>query len=275
MTLTIKKAFDITRENIIIIQPFIIYMLVNSITSVGLMRQTNRVAFIVFFIANFLLTTAFLAGWFYMVKKTVEQSKVEYDRKKDKMAASFDLIKEFFPGVGAYFIPVTVVCTLIFCVVFAICYLGLFDLGLNYLKANDVHVGQIVHSALQSQDAMEKYLNSLTFSQLKAINFVVMASVGCFLGLGFLTMFWFPALINTNGWASPFCSFIENLKFIFKNFIGIVGIVCFLAFLNFLMLMINAIFSVNIILSIIALFIMFYYSTYYIILIFLYYDEKK
>ena len=48
----IKKSFDITKENIVLAQPLIIFMIVLSFTLAGLGMQTNRILFYVFLVAN-------------------------------------------------------------------------------------------------------------------------------------------------------------------------------------------------------------------------------
>ena len=277
MTLAIKKAFDITKENIVTAQPLIVFLLVISLTSVGLAQQSNKIAFIIFFISNFLLTTAFLSGWFYMVKKTIELSKVKYARVEEKSAASFDLLKDFFPGVSAYFVPVTVIILIYVLLSACIVYFVGIDWGFGYLSSNNIHPDKIYQTALQSQQALEKYLYSMTFAQIRAINIWMMALTCAVTLFNFVTMFWFPAIFyieKINFW-TPFVSFWKSLKFLFKNFFGAFGIMCFLSVLNFIVFMINAIFSINIILSVIAFFIMFYFATYYVILIFSYYDTKQ
>ncbi len=277
MTSLIKKAFDITRENIVTAQPLIVFLLVISISSIGLARQSNKIAFIIFFIANFLLTTAFLAGWFFMVKKTVQHAKIEYEKPEERAAASLDLLKEFFPGVSAYFVPVTVVFLIYVLLSAGIVYLVGVEWGIGYLTSHNVHIEKIYQAAMQSQQALEQFLYSLTFGQIKAINYWMTAITFAAAVYSFVTLFWFPSLFymeKITFW-SPFVSFWKNLKFLFKNFLGSVGVMCFLSILNFIVFVINAIFSINIILSVIAFFIMFYFATYYVVLIFLYYDSKQ
>ena len=277
MASVIKKAFDITRDNIVTAQPLIVFLLIISLTTVGLAQQSNKIAFIIFFISNFLLTTAFLAGWFYMVKKTVLLSKVEYEKPEERTAASFDLLKDFFPCVSAYFVPVTVVFLIYVLLSAGIIYLVGVEWGFGYLTSHNVHLTKIYQAALQSQQALEKYLYSMTFGQIQAINIWMMAVTFAAAVYSFLTLFWFPALFYMEkiNFLSPFTSFWKNIKFLFKNFLGALGIMCFLSILNFAVFMVNAVFSINIILSVIAFFIMFYFATYYIILIFLYYDTKQ
>lgn len=48
MSLCIKKAFDITRDNIVVAQPIVIFMIVISLTTGALYQQTNKIAYMVF-----------------------------------------------------------------------------------------------------------------------------------------------------------------------------------------------------------------------------------
>ena len=99
MSLYIKKAFKITQENLIVAQPLIIFLIIISLTTAALATQTNKAAYIVFLVANVLLATAFFAGWFYMIKKTIDHNKKAenggYSSDKDRAEASFALGKYF------------------------------------------------------------------------------------------------------------------------------------------------------------------------------------
>lgn len=92
----IKQAFKVTKDNIILAQPLVLYLVVVSLTSAGLSRVPASPVFWVFFGANILLSTAFFAGWFYMCAKTVEHEKTEYKSPEEKSIASVKLIKNFF-----------------------------------------------------------------------------------------------------------------------------------------------------------------------------------
>ena len=290
MSLYIKKAFKITQENLIVAQPLIIFLIIISLTTAALATQTNKAAYIVFLVANVLLATAFFDGWFYMIKKTIDHNKKAenggYSSDKDRAEASFALGKYFFPGVGEYFLPVTF--TMIFYVIVYLLLLFIsIKAGQHFLPKPDLDWNQFMAAANSTPEQMQKYVYSLSYAQLKAINLWMLFVGGVVSIFTFLTMFLFPALIDNcenrnpdknkkdNFLFIPFNSFNKNLVFIFKNFFGVLGLLVFLFALNIVLSLFSLLFSINIILSVVGLLISFYFMTYGFVLIFLYYDEKK
>ncbi len=266
----IKQAFKVTKDNIILAQPLVLYLVVVSLTSAGLSRVPASPVFWVFFGANILLSTAFFAGWFYMCAKTVEHEKTEYKSPEEKSIASVKLIKNFFPGVGEYFLSVTSA-ILLYTGIFAIILFLAFKAGTHFIPNPYINFAKIM--AAQTPAQMQDYIMTLTPVQIKLLNLWFMYMGGVSFVYTFLTMFWFPALIFDT--KNPFSAFWKNLKFIFKNFFGALGIVAYLYFMNFIVSAINAVSGVNIVLSIISLVVTFYFMTYCIVLIFLYYGEKR
>lgn len=266
----LKRAFEITKDNIILAQPLVLYLVIISLTTAGLAHVPNQNAFYAFLVANVLLSTAFFAGWMYMTSKTIELSKQEFEKPEEKSFASLKLIKDFFPGVGEYFLPMTITIAL---------YLGIFGIimflaykaGLHLLPHPQVDWAKML--AAQTPEQMQKFIFALSMPQLKALNLWFM-----FMGLissvyAFLTMFLFPALIYNS--KNPFLAFWINLKFIFNNFLGSLGVLIFLFALNMIVSTFSVLMNINVILSIIGLVISFYFMTYCLVLIFLYYDAKK
>ena len=153
----IKRAFNITKENIILAQPLVLYLVVVSFTSASLTRVLDSWAFWVFFCANILLSTAFFAGWFYMCKKTVEHEQTEYKTQEEKSVESVKLIKTFFPGVGEYFWPVSAGILLYSGTFALIMYFG-FKLGAHILPNPYVNFAKIMSAQMPAQ--MQEYLMS-------------------------------------------------------------------------------------------------------------------
>ena len=283
MSLYIKKAFDITKENIILAQPLIIFLIVISFTFAGLAQQTNKILHLIFLTGNVLLCTAFLAGWFYMIKKGIEHNKKaennEYKNNQEKAAASFALGKEFFPGVGEYFLGITYT-TLVYLVVYALLIFVCYKAGTHYLPNPNIDMEKFMAAASSTPAEMQKYVYSLSFEQLTAINIWMLFVGGVATIFTFLTMFLYPAVFDKkekgiNVFLTPFSAFNRNIVFIFKHFFGSLGIMIFLFFLNMFVSILSLIFNINIILAIVGLIISFYFMTYAIVLIFLYYEENK
>lgn len=283
MSSFIQKAFNITKENIIIAQPLIIFLLIISFTLGALTQQTNKIYYLVFSTANLLLCTAFFAGWLYMIKKAIFHNKRaennEYRNNEDKIAASNALGKEFFPGVGEYFLSITYT-TIVYVIVYGLLMFVSYKAGLELLPNPHVNMQDFMAAANSTPAEMHKYVYSLSFEQLKAMNMWMLFIGGILSAFTFLTMFLFPAVYDKKETGfkmllTPFIAFNRNLVFIFKHFIGSLGILIFLFFLNIVFSVLSLLFSINIILSIIGLIISFYFMTYAVVLIFLYYEENK
>ena len=281
----IKKSFDITKENIVLAQPLIIFMIVLSFTLAGLGMQTNRILFYVFLVANILLCTAFFAGWFYMIKqgiyfhKRVENG--EYKKQEEKAEASFALGKEFFPGVGEYFLQMTGTFILYSLIFAGVVYLS-YRIGVNILPNPHIDFDKLYKASASSPVEMQKYLYGLSFAQLKALNIWMLFVTGVLSLFSFITMFLFPAVFDNQKQEkqelfvlTPFLAFKRNIVFLFKNFWGAIGVIIFLFVLNTVLSILSVFFNLNIILAIIGLLISFYFMTYAVILVFLYYEERK
>lgn len=283
MSLYIKKAFELTKENIVLAQPPIFFMIIFSITFAALATQTVKLYYIIFSAANIMLCTAFLAGWFYMIKKGIEHFKKAqnggYKDDKEKASVSFALGKEFFPGVGEYFPQVTYT-TVIFVILSAILAYASFKFGIHHLPKPDINWTEFMSVANSTPAEMQKYVYGLSFEQLKALNIWMLYLGGIFTVFSFLTMFLFPTVMDCKEerfkkLLIPFIAFNKNLVFLFKNFVGAIGVVAFLFLLNIFMSLLSLIFNMNFILAIIGLILSFYVMTYAVILIFLFYEERK
>lgn len=280
MSLYIKKAFDTTKDNLIIAQPLILFLIILMFTTSALAQQTNKIAYVIFLTANLLLCTAFFAGWFYMIIKAIHHQKKAdlgvYNNYKEKTEASMALGKEFFPGVGEYFLPVTFTLILYVTVYILLMFVS-FETGLKLLPQPQINWTEFFMAANATPAEMHKYVSSLSFTQIKSLNLWMFYMGGIASLFTFFTMFLFPAVYDKKEHflLAPFSSFNRNIIFIFKNFFGAVGLIIFLFFLNILISIFSIFFSINIILSVAGLLLTFYFMTYAIVLIFLYYEEKK
>lgn len=280
MSSCLKKALDITRKNIIIIQPLVLFFIILTFTTSALSQLAYKITYIVFLTANILLCTAFISGWFYMIKKTIEHNKkAENDFYKDEKAetqASMALGKEFFPGVGDYFpaVTFTVLCYVAVCLLLVF---AAFKTGLRILPHPDINWAEFMAAANSTPAEMQEYALSLNFAQLKAINLWMLYMGGIISLFNFVTMFLFPAVYDKKEkfFLAPFYAFNRNLIFIFKHLAGSLGIIIFLFFLQIVLSLLSVVFSINIVFSIFGLIVYFYFVVYAIVLIFLYYEERK
>lgn len=280
MNLSIKKAFDITKDNIIVAQPLIIFFIIITLTTSALMQQTDKILYGVFLIANILLATAFFAGWFYMIKQAIELNKKaennEFASDKERNSASFALGNKFFDGVGEYFVPVSYT-IITYVVVYGLLLFLCYEAGTHFLPDTKVDWNQFMTVANSSVAEMQKYVFSMSYAQIKAVNLWMFYLGSCVSIFAFLTMFLFPALFDKKDFVFfvPFQAFNRNLMFVFKHFFPSLVLLIFIFFLNIILSFLSIIFNINVVLSVIGLLISFYFMTYVMVLVFLYYEDNK
>lgn len=277
----VQKAFELTKDNVILAQPLIIFLIVLTFTLAGLAQQKNHITYIIFFIANVLLCTAFFSGWFYMIKKAILNADKDYKNPEEKNKASMALGGEFFKGVGEYFLSVTFTIAAYF-VVYVLLLFVSYKAGLQFIPTPHLDWQKLMTMGNATPVEMQQYVSTLSFAQLKAINLWMLYGFGIVSVFSFITMFLFPAVFdnNKNGKKdfvlyAPYRAFNRNLIFIFKNFFGSLGLLIFLFFVNFILSILSIVFNLNIVLSVIGLIISLYFMTYAVVLVFLYYEQKK
>jgi len=267
----ISASFGITWRNLILAQPFILFMLLFSILTGGVFSAVrNQAAFLIFSISLGLLVMAFMAGWFYMTKKTIAFDFNDSVSQEDKAYESFRLVRHFFPGVGEYFLPVTLLGILYMVFTLGVVFIT-FNVGVKYIGVPDIDFAKL-NAAADSAKNMQAYFATLPYDKVLAlvkwVTYMFVAAV-C---VQFLTMWWVPAMFyNTK---NPFKAFVLSIKFLFRKFGASVGIMFFLMMFNFFISFVTSAFGDNVILSLLSLLLFFYYATYYVVLIFLYYGQN-
>lgn len=269
---SIKTSFNVLKDNLIVVQPLILYMILIGFVAqpVSFSLDQNLSSIIAISIV-FLFTAAFIAGWFYVIKLSIKMKDDVYETPEEKGLAQISLLKQFFTGVGDYFIPVIGMMLLYLTLAIAFSFLA-YKFGVHYIGSFDIKKDLV---KILTIDAKESYsilaANTPSIEKLKIIYWGAYFSV-LSLVFTFVTLFLGAALLYSS--KNPVKAFCENLVFLFKNFFGAIGLIIFLSVLNFFVSSIYVISSLNIILSIIALLLTFFYMTYHVVLIFVYYDEK-
>lgn len=274
MIKTIKNSFIVLKENIIIIQPLVIYMLLIGVLLKPLFFATSiTLSAILLLICIFLSTTAFLAGWLYTVKVAIAQKDTVYNTPEEKSLASLSLLKQYFIGVGDYFIPITIA-VLLYLALFAAFGFLAYKAGMHFIGKPEFDIATLKHLSTQSYNDVYTYFASEKFSDKRILSIYNWSLYFSFISLFFtiITIFWYPTIFYKT--KNPIMAFFSNLKFTFINFFDTTIVVLFLAFLNVALSLVNALAPLNIIFSVISLLLMFFYMSYYIILVFLYYAEK-
>lgn len=267
-----RRAFKITNENIILTTPLVLFLFLLSLyLGVAQHAPANIFSAILLLITIIFMVSAFFAGWFFMVKRSIDLDKQEFIIDEDKAKASFNLIKEFPVGVGEYFLPfigALILYTGLFLLLFFIGYsIGMHFIGNVGLSLTDLK------TSLASPAALKALVSSLSTEQLKKLNawnFIFMAFTAIY---SFITMFWSAQIVMKT--KNPLIAFFRALKFTFKNFLSALILFIYISIINFTVSLVNTFATINPIIYFVSMLLYFYFVVYVVVLVFLYYDREN
>ncbi len=261
-----KDALKISYVNIIVATPLLLFLLILNIYLIVAKNAVRALpSTILFFVTLFLMVSAFLAGWFYMIKVSVDN----YRNNVEKDINSFTLLREFPSGIAEYIKPFLGF-SLLYVLFADISFITVYYVGLKLIGSVGISFTQFV-AATEAPVAMQALLESLTKAQLLKINYwylLVVCSVQIF---SLLTMFWPIELMYST--RNPIIAFLKSILRIFTNpqvillFIGI-------NIINFVLMLFNYIAMFNPITYFIMTVVFFSFIVYVFVLLFLYYEEK-
>lgn len=269
------NAFKITNNNIILATPLILFMLLTTLYNgffggVG----SNQAVALLGLITYFFMWSAFLAGWFYIIRQAILYNDENLSRE-EKTRKSFGLMNLMVKGVGEYFLSFLGV--VFFEIIFFIGFVLLIQYaGVNLIGKLNIPINDFVTAAnTNSPEVLEGFINGLPREEIIKLAkwiYFCLASFPLFL---FLQMFWFPSIIKDT--KNIFRAFWNSLKFIFKNFFAVILFFVMIGFIHFVMMMLCGLMTINSILSYFSLLVYFYFMVYIVVLVFLFYEkyEKK
>lgn len=273
MIKTIRSSFQILKDNLIVLQPLIFYLILFGILMQPVYAAgTFNLTTIILLFVLFMLTAAFGAGWFYIIKASVDMKDEIYAAPEDKGIAQLGLLKKFFTGVGEYFMPMIAALLLYFILIGIFVFISL-KAGMHYI--GPVHLSPELTSSFAGsfKDTYELFASNKVPSDVQNKLFMwntFLSSIS--LLFSFLFMYYWAAIFYKT--KNIFRALFLNFKFLFTHFIDSIIIIIFLSILNMITLMFSLLGSLNIIFSIISFLVIFFYITYSVTLVFTYYDEK-
>jgi len=266
-----KTAIKTTNDNIILATPLIFFMLILSFYLAYTRSSANDFGLLLLsFITVLAMTSAFFAGWFYMVKKAIKLSKKVFVLDSDRAKATLGLLKTLPSGVGKYFLSF-VGLSLISMVIFSV--VGILLLKLGLFLIGDIGLDPMqFKSALSSTVDMKSFLDTLTFEQLIKLNnwnLLILTSTSV---LSFLLMLWIPEMVYKT--RNPFFALGRSVKKIFVKFVKSLKLFLFITLLNIVLSFVNTFSFVSPIFYFITMVLYFYFLVYLVVLIFNYYDNE-
>lgn len=266
-----KNAFKYTNDGIILATPLILFIWV---VTLYLSYAANVVdtppEMISALITLLCMIGAFCAGWFYMVKKSVELSQKEFildeDRAKEKLA----LIKKIPAGIGQYFLSFVGV-SLIMLVIFAIFAGIIYKIGLYYIGGIDFSTEQI-KNVLGSPQDVKVFLDSLTETQLYKLARWDLLFLAATTLMSYLLLLWVPEILYRT--QNPLVALFKSIKKLFVKFGKSLALFIYLTFLNLVISFANTFALLHPIIYMIMMIVYFYFLVYVVVLIFSYYDKE-
>ena len=272
-----KDAVKITNYNIILTIPLIIFVKVLDLYSLySRYNVDTTMKFIIASITVLFMFGIFCSGWFLMVKGAITLSKKVFVLDIDRAKATLILFKVFPEGVGKYFLSFVGV-YVIFFLIQAISTPLVYLLGVNIIGGLDPDSMQnlqqlTMDNAVASNESMASFIDSLSIEQIVffgkwSLLFTVITSV-----IMYLLMLWIPEILYNT--INPLKALWYSLIKLFKDFFTTVRLFVILWVAGFVLLFINTFAVINPIAYIIMSIVLFYFSVYFVVLIFLYYDRK-
>lgn len=254
-----QKVFNLTNKYIVLATPLILYSLISSIYLAATLSGGKVINLLIAVFLFTLMTSAFIAGWFNMIKIAVLQP----DREEPN-----SLIKEFVGGVGEYFLPSLGMISVML-ILSLLALIGSYFVGMNTI--GDVGISaDALSGAMANSGALKAFLASLTFEQLKSLNMWNMLILGTITLMCFLFILYLPALFFKN--KNPFFAFFISLKDLFsKKLPQTIGVFLLIFTLNFFISIFATIFGGIALLHFIITLFNFYFVTIVGVGVFYYY----
>lgn len=273
LTELFSKTYDLVKNNLILVQPLLIFLLVLSfITSPLTSGMGISTAVIVMIISILGLFCAFFAGWYSMFHKSIEYVDKLNLSPEEKALNSINLFKEFFPGVGKYFLKI-ILGYLLYFMFFIILLNVIHILGEKLIGLpTSINTDEFSKIATDEQKLLN-FVHKISLSDwIKIIKWNVMSFTACGL-FSYITMFWIQALIIEG--KRPLIAYWESIKTVFKN--PIVTIIIYIAQCASIVgvCLISIAMSMNIIAQFIILMILILLVVYFTMMSFLYFEKYR
>ena len=257
-----KKIIKLTNNYIVIATPLILYTLISGIYTAMTARSGNLINTLIAVFILMLITSAFIAGWFNMVKLASTDAEPNDPNS---------IIKNFIPGVGEYFLT-TIGSIFVIFILNVITLAVSVAIGMHTIGDPGISADSL-SKALSNTEALKAFLTGLTSTQLLKLNLWNMLLLGMMTLTYFLLILYIPAIFFKS--KNPFKAFFISLKDLFsRHFIKTTGIYLLIFVINFFISILSAIFAGNIVTNFIMTLVNFYFICTASVGVFYYYNEK-
>ena len=272
-----KDAIKITNYNIILTIPLIIFIKLLDLYSLYSRNNVDStLKFLIASITVLFMFGVFCSGWFLMIKGAISLSKKVFVLDDDRAKAALNLFKVFPEGVGKYFLSFVGV-YFIFLLIQTIATPLVYILGVNIIGSLDAesmqHLQKLtMDSTMSSGDGMAAFIDALSIDQIVFFGKWSLLCTAVTSVIMYLLMLWIPEIIYFT--INPLVALWRSLVKLFKDFFTTVRLFLILWFTGFILLFINTFAVINPFAYILMSIVLFYFSVYFVVLIFLYFDRK-
>lgn len=174
----LNENFKFTNDCIILATPMVLFFIFLQLyIQIFESHLSSSLSYITFFITLWIAISGCFAGWFYMVKKTLQFSKKTFLFDTDRLTALTKLFLCLFKGIGRFFLP--------FLSVIAICFI---------FKLIKLLILIIVYNS-----ALNKHYDLIA----------IISAVIVFLFFYWI-IFWIPEIVYT--YSNPFKALLNSIK---------------------------------------------------------------
>ena len=256
-----NDTINITNKYIVLATPLILFSLISNIYLV-ISASGKLINLLIGIVLLFLMTSAFLAGWFTMVKDAVNE---ENDNNPNA------IIKNFVSGVGEYFLS-TLGGIFNILIIFSILSVLTYLVGAKFI--GDPAIDPVaLKNAFTNTALLKDFLTTLNPEQIQKLahwNFLMFANLTTFY---FIIMFYFPSIFYKS--KNPFMAFFISLKDLFsKKFFKSLALFFIIEILYFVLTLLITLFGGNIVMHFILTLLHFYFVTAISVAIFNYYNKN-
>lgn len=264
-----SKAFNVVKDSPFVTLYFVLYLIILFLIIPVILAGKNIFLTSILSVLSLLLTCAFMAGWFGMIKTTI----VAYKKDKtpeEKFDEAIRLKNNFFCSVSNYILPV-----ILGFVVFII-FLYLHSYVSDILFGRIDNVLSDISRYSNNQEAFKTYLLTLPESVWSTI---IKKGIFSYMICSFITfvyLFWAASLyLNKKCTLNPLYAVGDAVKTMFQKFFETILIFIFLIVLNFVLMSLQAYYINNVVISFVTMILRIYFAAYIIVLIFDLYEENQ
>ena len=267
----LKKPFFILKNNLIFIQPLLLYLLLQMMAlSFILGRNIYTVPGIVLVVSMLLLTVAFAAGWLFINKLGILNYNPE-DSKDEITVKAVKNFRMFFEGVGANFIK-TFAAGLLYAAIYTAAMFVTGKICLEFLGKPDIifEFQKIMQASNQAE--IVNILNNISIQQKIIFSGWVMAFNTAASVMNFIGVLYFAVIFIKE--SDLLKSLFETIVFLIKNFLNCIFIIFIMFFLYLVLNLLSVIMGANSFSFVILIILFTIYLNYYILLVFCFYNDK-